>query len=49
MRALVVLPSDTRLCARQFALSCDPTVISDSAPDLVLKFTILCSGKRLVI
>ena len=33
--------------ARQLALSCDPIVLFEVAPDLVLKFTILCSRQSL--
>jgi hypothetical protein len=31
--------------ASQVALSCDPIVFFEGVPDLVLKFTILCSGQ----
>ena len=34
-----------RLGARQLALSCDPIVLFEGVPDLVLTFTILCSGQ----
>jgi hypothetical protein len=37
----------TSTVARQFALSCDPIVVFDGAPDLVLKFTILPRGQTL--
>ena len=33
------------LGARQLALSCDPIVLFEGVPDLVLTFTILCSGQ----
>src|SRR4029077_834720 len=33
------------LGARQLALSCDPIVLFEGGPDLVPKFTILCSGQ----
>src|SRR6478672_9121397 len=36
-----------RLGARQVALPCDPIVLFEGVPDLVLKFTILCSRKPL--
>ena len=34
-----------RLGARQVALSCDPIILFEGVPDLVLTFTILCSGQ----
>ena len=34
-----------RLGACQLALSCDPIVLFEGVPDLVLTFTILCSGQ----
>ena len=33
------------LGVRQLALSCDPIVLFEGVPDLVLTFTILCSGQ----
>ena len=47
VQGLVSGPTDARSGspARQFALSCDPIVLFEGVPDLVLTFTILCSGQ----